>query len=73
MKSLLRGDEWIGIELAALNIDTYFTGGLCFGFPNRLENPVVLKLAQEFFCAHFVTNSSLRLHRLQFPRHREIR
>jgi hypothetical protein len=48
----LRGDEGIALQLPALNQDANLTGRFGFGFPNRLDDPVVLEFAEEFPGSH---------------------
>lgn len=52
MEFFLRCDQWIDIQLPTLNINANLTGRFCFRLLNRLHDPVVLELAQEFLCPH---------------------
>jgi len=60
MKLSLCLNERITVQLAALYQNANFTGRLGFGFPNRLNNPVVFELAEKFPCSHLITSSILR-------------
>ena len=63
MKFFLRSNQWIGTQLAALNINPDLTGSFRFRFTNCLHDPVVLELAQKFLRSHLATSSSPpRLH-----------
>jgi len=63
MKFLLRSNQWIGTQLAALNINPDLTGRFRFRFPNRPNNSIVFKLTEKFFRSHLATSSNLpRLH-----------
>ncbi len=69
MKFSLPGNQWIDIQLAALNINADLTGSFCFRFTNRSNDPIVLELAEKFLCSHFLTNCRLNHRRRNF-RHR---
>jgi len=63
MKFLLRSNQWIDTQLAALNINPDLTGRFRFRFPNRPNNSIVFKLTEKFFRSHLATSSNLpRLH-----------
>ena len=63
MKFLLRSNQWIGTQLAALNINPDLTGRFRFRFPNRPNNSIVSELTEKFFRSHLATSSNLpRLH-----------
>src|ERR1700731_4571296 len=49
MKLFLRSDEWIDIQLSALNENTNLAGSFRFGIADRLHDLVVLKFAEKFF------------------------
>jgi len=66
----LRRDQWIEIQLPALNVNANLTGRFCFRLSNRLHDPVVLELAQKFLRSHVVTNLSLRRRRRSCRLHR---
>src|SRR4030095_11358131 len=53
MKSFFRGEEWIVLHRAALNEDTDLAGGFRFSITNRLDDRVMLELAEKFFCPHY--------------------
>lgn len=53
LKFLARDLQRRGAQLAALNKDANFAGRYRFGIANRLNNPVVLKLAEKFLGSHF--------------------
>jgi len=55
MEFLLRNQQRIGLEFAALNKNANFPGRSGFNFTNRGNDPVVLELAQKFFCSHFTS------------------
>jgi hypothetical protein len=54
LKLFLRKNQGIGVEFAALNINSNLAGSLRFTFANRLHDPVMLKLAEEFFASHLL-------------------
>ena len=66
MKFFLCGDQWIDIQFAALNEDADLTGRFRFGVFDRIDNAIVLELAQKFFGVHSFTNWILRHHHRQF-------
>ena len=70
MKLLLRRDKRITVQLSALDQNADFTGRFQLGFPNRLNNPVVLEFAEEFPGSHLITSSIRRRLRRNFRRHR---
>jgi hypothetical protein len=65
--------EGITLQLAALDQNSNLTGGFRFGFPNRLNNPVVLEFAKEFSRSHLITSSIPRRLRRNCRRHRRTR
>src|SRR5437762_1176765 len=54
LKFFLRNNQGIGIQFAALNINTNFARSFCFTFANRVHDPVMLKLADEFSASHLL-------------------
>lgn len=44
----------IGVEFAALNIDTNLAGSLRLRFTDRAHNSFMLKPAEKFFCSHLL-------------------
>ena len=60
VESFLRRDQRIGIQFSALNENANLARRFCFCLLNRLHDPVVFELAQEFLCPHVLTNLSLR-------------
>src|SRR5437773_6839771 len=54
MKLFLRCSEWIAAKFAALNINTNLAGSFRFTFANRVHDPVMLKLAEEFSASHLL-------------------
>ena len=63
LKFFLRGNQWIGAQLAALNINPDLTGRFRFHFPNRPNNSIVFEPTEKFFRSHLATSSNLpRLH-----------
>ena len=52
MKLFLRSDEWIYIQVSALNENTNLAGSFRFGLPDCGDDPIVLELAEKFFGSH---------------------
>jgi hypothetical protein len=73
VKLLLRGDKRITVQLPPLDQNANFTGRFRFGFPNRLNNPVVLEFAEEFSRSHLITSSIQRRLRQNCRRHHRTR
>ena len=59
MEFFLGSNQWIGTQLAALNVNPDLTGGFRFRFPNRPNNSIVFKLTEKFFRSHLATSSNL--------------
>jgi len=59
LKFFLRGNQWIGAQLAALNINPDLTGRFRFHFPNRPNNSIVFEPTEKFFRSHLATSSNL--------------
>jgi hypothetical protein len=70
MKFFLRGDEWIYIQLSALNENTNLAGSFRFGIADRLHDLVVFEFAEKFFRSHRITSSSQRRRRRNRRRRR---
>jgi hypothetical protein len=70
VKSLGRGDQRIGIQLSALNINANLTGRFRFGVPNRCNDTIVLELSEKFLRAHDVTSYRSSHLRRNSRRHR---
>jgi hypothetical protein len=45
MKFFLRRDQWVCVQLAALDVNANLAGSFCFGGTNRGNDLIVLKLA----------------------------
>jgi hypothetical protein len=52
MKFFLRCNQWIGTQLAALNINPDLTGGFRFRFPNRPNDSIVFEPTEKFLRSH---------------------
>ena len=70
VKLFLRRNERITVQLPPLDQNANFTGRFRFGFPNRLNNPVVLEFAEEFSRSHLITSSIPPRRRRNFRRRR---
>jgi hypothetical protein len=70
MKLFLRGDKWIGIHLATLNVNANLAGSFRFGVADRLHDPIMLEFTEKFFRSHRITNSSPRRRRRNCRRRR---
>ena len=58
MKFFLGSNQWIGTQLAALNVNPDLTGGFRFRFPNRPNDSVVFEPTEKFLRSHLATSSS---------------
>jgi hypothetical protein len=59
MKFFLGSNEWIGTQLAALNVNPDLTGSFRFRFPNRPNDSIVFKPTEKFLRSHLATSSNL--------------
>ncbi len=73
MKLPLRGNEGIILQFPALDQNANLAGGFRFGFPYRLNNPVVFEFAKEFSRSHLITSSIPRRRPRNCRRHRRTR
>ena len=63
MEFFLGSNQWIGTQLAALNVNPDLTGGFRFRFPNRPNDSIVFEPTEKFLRSHLATSSNLpRLH-----------
>lgn len=70
-KLFLRRDQWICLQLAALDVNANLRGSFRFGATNRAHNSLMLKPAEKLFRSHFATSSIRRRHRQSCRRHRQ--
>ncbi len=68
MKLLLRRNQRIEFQFAALNKDADLPGRFRLGVFDRIYNAIVLEFAEEFSRSHRLTNLSQRRHRRNFRR-----
>src|SRR5436190_6342231 len=54
LKFFLRNNQGIGFQFTALNINTNLARSFRFTFANRVHDPVMLKLAEEFSASHLL-------------------
>ena len=73
LKFPLCGNEGIILQFPALDQNANLTRRFRFGFPNRLNNTVVLEFAEEFSRSHLITSSIRRRRRRNCRRHRRTR
>jgi len=59
MKFFLGSNQWIGTQLAALNVNPDLTGGFRFRFPNRPNDSIVFEPTEKFLRSHLATSSNL--------------
>jgi hypothetical protein len=59
MKFFLGSNQWIGTQLAALNVNPDLTGGFRFRFPNRPNDSIVFEPIEKFLRSHLATSSNL--------------
>ena len=70
VESLCCGGERVAIQFPTLDINTNLAGCFRFRIPNRIDDSIVLELAEKFFRAHGVTSSSPRRpHQSRLRRH----
>jgi hypothetical protein len=59
MKFFLGSNQWIGTQLAGLNVNPDLTGGFRFRFPNRPNDSIMFEPTEKFLRSHLATSSNL--------------